>query len=155
MESWMLQNCKILSIYHLTPDIFVLLIYSSASEYQMTRQSLNVYHLPDVHQSLLSRPTGSIPVSYKSKLSRLLLPRARCQPWLHCREISEIDLDMHPAKLDHNGSISTRLTKPDDSRLVMWLLIGSQQLWLVSETGATVWYNLYCPGDYFSFDCDK
>ena len=102
----------------------------------MTRQSLNVYHLPDVHQSLLSRPTGSILVSYKSKLSRLLLPRARCQPWLHCREISEIDLDMHPAKLDHNGSISTRLTKPDDSRLVMWLLIGSQQLWLVSETGA-------------------
>ena len=105
----------------------------------MTRQSLNVYHPPDVHQSLLSRPTGSILVSYKSKLSRLLLPRARCQPWLHCREISEIDLDMHPAKLDHNGSISTRLTKPDDSGLVMWLLIGSQQLWLVSETGATIY----------------
>ena len=113
------NTVKSLSIYHLTPDIFVLLIYSSASEYQMTRQSLNVYHPPDVHQSLLSRPTGSILVSYKSKLSRLLLPRARCQPWLHCREISEIDLDMHPAKLDHNGSISTRLTKPDDSRLVM------------------------------------
>ena len=108
-----------LSTIYLTPDIFVLLIYGSATEYQMTRQSLNVYHPPDVHQSLLSRPTGSILVSYKSKLSRLLLPRARCQPWLHCREISEIDLDMHPAKLDHNGSISTRLTKPDDCRLVM------------------------------------